>query len=316
MRAIRAACWPRDFFWSMRGAVIVARVGTERRSLAAAKQATKRATTKKRCRFWKSAAGKNPSERRNSTTAGESHLELRQYDAAIGSAEKAVAIAPENSLYHEWLGRPMERKRDHARRFSARLRLARKRRRNLRPPCNWTRKIFDAAQDLIEFDCAAPGIAGGGEDKAQPNIQQLVALGRGRRALRGGKLQAGEEGFRRGGRGIRQGAGEQAKSADPDFRHRRLFLPATASRQLHGGCGRRAKPLAQPTHARNSTGRGPDPEKRKYRRTQKNCCANICRAGSVSAQLSETVAGALLAGAAVRKRQKNAAAARSEYEAA
>jgi len=35
---------------------------------------------------------------------------------------------------------------------------------------------FDAAQDLIQFDCTAPGIVGGGEDKAQPLIQKLMGL--------------------------------------------------------------------------------------------------------------------------------------------
>ena len=35
---------------------------------------------------------------------------------------------------------------------------------------------FSAAQALIEFDCSAPGIAGGGEDKARPEIAQLSEL--------------------------------------------------------------------------------------------------------------------------------------------
>src|SRR5262249_30690959 len=32
---------------------------------------------------------------------------------------------------------------------------------------------FSAMQALIEYDCSAPGIAGGGEDKARPEIQRL-----------------------------------------------------------------------------------------------------------------------------------------------
>ena len=35
---------------------------------------------------------------------------------------------------------------------------------------------FDAAQDLVEYDCTAPGMVGGGEDKAQTLIQKLMAM--------------------------------------------------------------------------------------------------------------------------------------------
>jgi TolA-binding protein len=37
-------------------------------------------------------------------------------------------------------------------------------------------KNFSAQQALIEFDCSAPGIAGGGEDKARAEIARLAAL--------------------------------------------------------------------------------------------------------------------------------------------
>ena len=37
-------------------------------------------------------------------------------------------------------------------------------------------KNFSARQALIEYDCSAPGIAGGGEDKAIPQIARLAEL--------------------------------------------------------------------------------------------------------------------------------------------
>ena len=49
----------------------------------------------------------------------KSYLELQQHDAAIRSAEKAVALDPENSLFHEWLGRAYGDKADRAGWFSA-----------------------------------------------------------------------------------------------------------------------------------------------------------------------------------------------------
>ena len=35
---------------------------------------------------------------------------------------------------------------------------------------------FDAQQDLIEYDCTAPGMVGGGEEKALPLIEKLMAM--------------------------------------------------------------------------------------------------------------------------------------------
>src|SRR5260370_31184604 len=49
----------------------------------------------------------------------KSYLELQEHDPAIRSARKAVAIDPQNSIYHEWLGRADGEKADHASWFSA-----------------------------------------------------------------------------------------------------------------------------------------------------------------------------------------------------
>src|SRR5437660_10343603 len=49
----------------------------------------------------------------------KSYLALQQHDAAIRSAEKAVALDPANSLLHEWLGRPEGRKAGRTGRLSA-----------------------------------------------------------------------------------------------------------------------------------------------------------------------------------------------------
>ena len=48
--------------------------------------------------------------------------------------------------------------------------------RNSRRPCDLDEKNFSARQALIEFDCSAPGIVGGGEDKALPQIAKLAEL--------------------------------------------------------------------------------------------------------------------------------------------
>ena len=103
------------------------------------------------------------------------YLELLEYDPAIRSAEKAVAIDAQNSVYHEWLGRAYGEKADHASLFSA-MSLAKKTRKEFDTAMQLDGKNFSARQALIEFDCSAPGIVGGGEEKALPQIKQLAEM--------------------------------------------------------------------------------------------------------------------------------------------
>lgn len=105
----------------------------------------------------------------------KTYYESQFYDAAVASAEKAVALDPQSSLYHEWLGKVYGEKASHAAMFSA-LSLARKARKEFEKSVELDNKNFSAYQALIEFDCSAPGIAGGGEDKARPEIARLAAL--------------------------------------------------------------------------------------------------------------------------------------------
>ncbi|GAC1673230.1 MAG: hypothetical protein PVS2B2_06250 [Candidatus Acidiferrum sp.] len=105
----------------------------------------------------------------------KNYYEMEQWDAAVASAERAIAIHPNNSSYHEWLGRAFGEKADRAVAFAA-LSLARKAHKELEAAVRLDERNFSAAQALIEYDCSAPGIAGGGEDKARPLIARLAEL--------------------------------------------------------------------------------------------------------------------------------------------
>jgi tetratricopeptide (TPR) repeat protein len=105
----------------------------------------------------------------------KSYLELQERDAAVKSAERAVSIDPQNSIYHEWLGRAYGEKADHAGWLPA-ISLAKKTRKEFETAVQLDKKNFSARQALIEFDCSAPGIVGGGEDKAQPHIKELAEM--------------------------------------------------------------------------------------------------------------------------------------------
>src|SRR5271165_2439155 len=59
------------------------------------------------------AAAKEPQNGDIQLLLTKTYLELQERDAAINSAEKAVAIDPKSSVYHEWLGRAYGEKADH-----------------------------------------------------------------------------------------------------------------------------------------------------------------------------------------------------------
>jgi len=123
----------------------------------------------------KSAAGSEPNNGDIFVLLARSYLELNQYDAAVSSAEKAVAINPKDSNYHRWLGEAYGAKADHASMLSA-YSLARKTQKEFDAAVQLDARNFDAQQDLIQYDCTAPGMVGGGEEKAQPLIEKLMKM--------------------------------------------------------------------------------------------------------------------------------------------
>jgi tetratricopeptide (TPR) repeat protein len=126
-------------------------------------------------RILQDAASRNPQNAEIYLLLAKTYNEMQQHDAAIANAEKAVALDPQNSVYHEWLGRAYGGKAEHAGMFSG-LSLAKKTRKEFETAVRLDERNFSAAQALVEYDCSAPGIAGGGEDKARPEIARITAL--------------------------------------------------------------------------------------------------------------------------------------------
>ena len=103
------------------------------------------------------------------------YFEDEQFDRAIAAGEKAVSLEPGNSVFHETLGRAYGEKAGRSGWFSA-LGLAKKARREFETAVQLDERNFAAMQALIEFDCSAPGIAGGGEDKGRAEVEKLRGL--------------------------------------------------------------------------------------------------------------------------------------------
>ena len=103
------------------------------------------------------------------------YYELGDFDRAIVSAQRAVELAPENSEYHLWLGRAYGLKAERAGWFSG-FSLAKKTRQKFEEAVRLDSSNFAAQRDLAEFYIRAPGIVGGGDDRARRQIEALAAL--------------------------------------------------------------------------------------------------------------------------------------------
>jgi tetratricopeptide (TPR) repeat protein len=106
---------------------------------------------------------------------GKSAFELYDDDLAFSSAQHAVELEPKNAEYHYFLGTTAGYKADHSNWFSG-LSLARKAQHEFLTAVELNPNKTDAQRDLISYYIAAPGIAGGGDDKAQAQITQLDAV--------------------------------------------------------------------------------------------------------------------------------------------
>lgn len=177
-RSLKAETWKR--LWLAQVWVLVASlsaVGSVRQGDVpeAARQAYDASNYRDAVKELQAAAVKDPKNGDVQLLLTKCYLELQEHDAAINSAERAVAIDPNSSLYHEWLGKAYGEKASHASMFSA-LGLAKRTHKEFETAVHLDDRNYSARQALIEFDCSAPGIAGGGEDKAKPEIAKLQSM--------------------------------------------------------------------------------------------------------------------------------------------
>jgi tetratricopeptide (TPR) repeat protein len=121
------------------------------------------------------AASENPRDAALQHLLARCYFESEQYDQAIPPAEASISLEPKNSTYHELLGRAYGEKADRSGWMSG-LSLAKKARKEFETAVKLDEHNFSAMQALIEYDCSAPAIANGGEDKARPEIEQLRSL--------------------------------------------------------------------------------------------------------------------------------------------
>jgi Flp pilus assembly protein TadD len=100
---------------------------------------------------------------------------LGEWDRAESACRKATALDPGNNRFHLWLGRVYGEKADRTNFLSA-AGLAGKVRGEFERAVQLDPKDLDARLDLAEFYLSAPGIVGGGEQKARQQAQAIGAI--------------------------------------------------------------------------------------------------------------------------------------------
>ena len=103
---------------------------------------------------------------------GQCYYGLEDFKKATDSLENAVTAESNNAVYQDWLGRAYGRRAETAFALTA-ASLASKARDHFEQAVKLDPMNTDAADDLFEYYLQAPGIMGGGEDKAQALSEQI-----------------------------------------------------------------------------------------------------------------------------------------------
>lgn len=102
-------------------------------------------------------------------------LKAEKWDEAVQAGEKLVKEKPESAEAHLWLGRAYVQKTLKVS-FVSQLGWAKKGKAALEKSIALDPRYADPRVDLIQYLANAPGIAGGGMDKARDQVKELDAL--------------------------------------------------------------------------------------------------------------------------------------------
>lgn len=108
-------------------------------------------------------------------TLGKSHFMLTDYKKAADAFEKAIALQPGNSTFHNWLGKAYGRRAETSNPFSAPI-LASKARQQFEKAVELDGRNAEAVNDLFSYYLDAPGFLGGGLDKAERLAKTKIQL--------------------------------------------------------------------------------------------------------------------------------------------
>jgi tetratricopeptide (TPR) repeat protein len=116
-----------------------------------------------------------PTDAESSNLLCRSYFAMEDWDRAESACRRAVVLDSNNSRFHLWLGRVYGGKADRAN-FLRAASLAGKVREEFERAVQLNPNDVDARMDLAEFYLEAPGIVGGGEDKAREQARTIATI--------------------------------------------------------------------------------------------------------------------------------------------
>ncbi len=117
----------------------------------------------------------SPSDAESFNLLCRAYYALEDWDRAESACKKAVSLDPNTSRYHRWLGRVYGEKANRANFLSA-AGLAGKVRDEFQRAVDLDQADTNARIDLAEYFLEAPGIVGGGPDKARTQAKTIGTL--------------------------------------------------------------------------------------------------------------------------------------------
>jgi len=117
----------------------------------------------------------SPNDAASQNLLCRAYFMLEEWDHGIPACERAVNLDSTNALYHLWLGRIYGEKADRAS-FLTAMGLAKKVRAEFEHAVELDPSNVAARTDLAEFYLEAPGIVGGGKDKARAQAEAIARL--------------------------------------------------------------------------------------------------------------------------------------------
>ena len=119
--------------------------------------------------------GGSPTDAESYNLLCRAYFMTEQWDRGITACERAKNLDPQKSLYHLWLGRIYGEKASRVSFLSA-AGMAKKVRVSFERAVELDPTSWEARSDLAEFYLEAPGVVGGGKDKARAQADALMAF--------------------------------------------------------------------------------------------------------------------------------------------
>ena len=106
---------------------------------------------------------------------GKAYLKVQDWKAAVAEMEKAVELEQSNAQYHQWLGRASGERASRVNVFTA-YSMAKQVVREFETASRLSPKDLSIRFDLLEYYLQAPGMVGGGKDKAEAETRTIAEI--------------------------------------------------------------------------------------------------------------------------------------------